>query len=87
MVRMNGVLRAEKHRQVHIHQGGPRCILQQDNDPKLTAKNHLQCRKVLEMMARPPQSPLLNSIECVRDTVKDLGKPETGRKTFLWLME
>lgn len=66
---------------IKSHQGGPRFILQQDNDPKHTAKvskNHLQCRKeqeVLQVMARPPQSPLLNIIEGVWDNVKDLRKP------------
>ena len=46
MVRINGLLNAEKYRQIVIHHEislgrnliGPKCILQHDNDPKHTTK-------------------------------------------------
>ena len=84
MVRINGVLNAEKYRQIHIHHAipsgrrliGPKFILQQDNDPKHTAnviKNYLQRKEeqeVLEVMVWPPQSPDLNIMESVWDYMK-----------------
>ena len=71
LVRINGILNAEKYRQILIHHAipsgrrmiGTKFILQQDNDPKHTAnviKNYLQHteqQEVLEVMAWPPQSP------------------------------
>ena len=79
LVRINGILNAEKYRQILIHHAipsgrrmmGTKFILQQDNDPKHTAnviKNYLQRKEeqeVLEVKVWPPQSPDLNIIESV----------------------
>ena len=70
-VRINGLLNAEKYRQILIHHAtpsgrhliGPKFILQFDNDPKHTAKvikNNLQRiedERVLEVMVWPPTEP------------------------------
>ncbi|KAK1800821.1 hypothetical protein P4O66_006005, partial [Electrophorus voltai] len=91
LVRINGVLNAEKYRHILIHHAiqsgrriiGPKFILQQNNDPKHTAsviKNYLHLKEeqeVLEVMVWPPQSPDLN-IESVWDYMKrqkDLRNP------------
>ena len=84
LVRINGVLNAEKYKQILIHHAipsgsrmiGTKCILQQYNNPKHTAnviKNYLQRKeeqKVLEVMGWPPQSPDLNILESVWDYMK-----------------
>ena len=104
LVRINGVLNAEKYRQILIHHAipsgrrmiGPKFILQQDNDPKHTAKvikNYLQCKEeqeVLEVMAWPPQSPDLSIIESVWDNMKrqkDLRKPTSTEDLWLLLQD
>ncbi|KAK6473362.1 extracellular calcium-sensing receptor-like [Huso huso] len=71
LVRINGLLNAEKYRQILIHHAipsgrhliGPKFILQHDNDPRHTAKvikNYLQHKEeqgVLEVMASPILTP------------------------------
>ena len=75
---------------------GPKFILQQDNDPKHTAKvikNYLQRKEeqeVLEVMAWPPQSPDLSIIECVLGNMKrqkDLRKPTSTEDLWLVLQD
>ena len=104
LVRINGVLNAEKYRQILIHHAipsgrrmiGPKFILQQDNDPKHTAKvikNYLQRKEeqeVLEVMAWPPQSPDLSIIQSVWDNMKrrkDLRKPRSTEDLWLVLQD
>ena len=78
LVRTNGVLNAEKYGSyLSIPSGrrmiGPKCILQQDNNPKHTANvinNYLQCKEdqeALEGKVWPHQSPDLNIIKSDRD--------------------
>lgn len=54
---INGVLNAKKCRQIlTLCNSGPKCILQQDIDPKYTAKSWLQCKVGLCMTPTEPWS-------------------------------
>ncbi|MBN3274473.1 TCB2 transposase, partial [Polyodon spathula] len=101
LVRINGLLNAEKYRQILIHHAipsgrhliGPKFILQHDNDPKHTAKvikNYLQRKEeqgVLEVMVWPPQSPDLNIIKSVWDYIKREKQLRLPKSTEeLWLV-
>ena len=79
LVRIDGIMNAEKYRQILIHHAipsgrrliGPRFTFQQDNDPKHTAnkfKRYLKRKEdqcVLELMEWSPKSRDLNIIEAI----------------------
>ena len=99
IVRIDGILNAEKYRQVLIHHaipsgkrpGGNCFIFQHDNDPKHTAhavKSYLERKttdRPLTVMDWPPQSPYLNIIEAVRDHLdRERHKRQPKSATELW---
>lgn len=96
LVRINGLLNAEKYRQILIHHAipswrhliVPKLICSMTMTPKRTAKvvkNYLQREGVLEVTVWPPRSPDLN-IESVWDYMKREKHLRLPKSTELWLV-
>ncbi|CAJ1048533.1 hypothetical protein F2P81_021770 [Xyrichtys novacula] len=75
---VKGIMKKEQYHSILQHHAVPsglklvahKFVLQQDNDPKHSAKlcqGYLEEESVLQKMVRPPQSPDLSPIELVKD--------------------
>ena len=99
LVKIEGIMNAEKYRQLLIHHAVPSgkrligngFIFQHDNDPKHTSnvvKAYLQKKEeagTLTVLDWPPQSPDLNIIEAVWDHLdRERNKMQPSSKEELW---